>query len=98
MLPDATPDDGIWVIDTGDLFAALEGEPGGNKRGLERICRHLQIPTEWLHNAGNDAHVCTLPDDTKSVVLMCSIAVHSVGVEDDGFGRSRRPTAGEALA
>jgi hypothetical protein len=62
MLPDATPDDGIWVIDTGDLFAALEGEPGGNKRGLERVCRHLQIPTEWLHNAGNDAHVCILLD------------------------------------
>ncbi|KIM90889.1 hypothetical protein PILCRDRAFT_811386 [Piloderma croceum F 1598] len=60
MLPDATPDDGIWVIDTGDLFAALEGEPGGNKRGLERVCRHLQIPTEWLHNAGNDAHYTLL--------------------------------------
>jgi hypothetical protein len=73
MLPDATPDDGIWVIDTGDLFAALEGEPGGNKRGLERICRHLQIPTEWLHNAGNDAHVCTLLDNTESTILMCSL-------------------------
>jgi len=44
------------VIDTGDLFAALEGETGGNKRGLDRVCRHLQIPTEWMHNAGNDAH------------------------------------------
>jgi hypothetical protein len=69
MLPDVTPDDGIWVIDTGDLFAALEGEPGANKRGLERICRHLQIPTEWLHNAGNDAHVCIHLDDLKRKYL-----------------------------
>jgi len=60
QLPDATPDDGIWVIDTGDLFAALEGDSGGNKRALERVCRHLQIPTEWLHNAGNDAHYTIL--------------------------------------
>lgn len=58
MLPDATPDDGIWVIDTAELFSALEGESGNDKRSLERVCRLLQIPTESLHNAGNDAHVC----------------------------------------
>ena len=69
MLPDATPNDGIWVIDTGDLFAALEGEPGANKRGLDRVCRHLQIPTEWLHNAGNDAHVCICLDSTGTFIL-----------------------------
>ena len=39
------------------MFAALEGESSGNKRSLERACRHLQIPTDFLHNAGNDAHV-----------------------------------------
>lgn len=57
LLPDQTPDNGVYVVDTGDMFAALEGEASGNKRSLERACRHLQIPTEFLHNAGNDAHV-----------------------------------------
>ncbi|TFY50932.1 hypothetical protein EVJ58_g10826 [Rhodofomes roseus] len=56
LLPDQPPESGVYVIDTGDLFAALEGEGSGNKRSLERACRHLQIPTEFLHNAGNDAH------------------------------------------
>ena len=58
LLPEATPDEGIFVIDTSDLFAALEGEGGHNRRSLERVCRHLQVPTSFLHNAGNDAHVC----------------------------------------
>lgn len=57
LLPEATPEDGIFVVDTSDLFAALEGEGGHNRRSLERVCRHLQIPTSFLHNAGNDAHV-----------------------------------------
>ncbi|EGO01874.1 hypothetical protein SERLA73DRAFT_150940 [Serpula lacrymans var. lacrymans S7.3] len=56
LLPDATPSEGMFIIDTSDLFAALEGESGHNRRSLERVCRHLQIPTEYLHNAGNDAH------------------------------------------
>ena len=57
MLPEAPPEDGIFIVDTSDLFAALEGEAGGNRRSLERVCRHLQITTTYLHNAGNDAHV-----------------------------------------
>ncbi|KAI0053569.1 hypothetical protein FA95DRAFT_1674104 [Auriscalpium vulgare] len=44
-----------YVVDTSDLFAALEGDSGSQKRSLERVCRHLQIPTQFLHNAGNDA-------------------------------------------
>ena len=60
MLPDATPNDGLWMIDTAELFSALEGESGNDKRSLERVCRLLQIPVEWLHNAGNDAHVCRI--------------------------------------
>ncbi|TFY64472.1 hypothetical protein EVG20_g5938 [Dentipellis fragilis] len=48
-----TPEPMIYVVDTADLFAALEGRT--DKRGLERVCRHLQIRTEFLHNAGNDA-------------------------------------------
>ncbi|KZT12480.1 uncharacterized protein LAESUDRAFT_718741 [Laetiporus sulphureus 93-53] len=56
LLPDQAPTSGIYIIDTAELFAALEGESGGNKRSLERGCRLLQLPTEYLHNAGNDAH------------------------------------------
>jgi hypothetical protein len=50
----------IYVVDTAELFAALEGDSGGQKRSLERVCRLLQIKstlTEHLHNAGNDARV-----------------------------------------
>jgi len=60
LLPEATPGGGVFVVDTSDLFAALEGEGGHNRRSLERVCRHLQIPTSFLHNAGNDAHVCSI--------------------------------------
>lgn len=56
-LPDAIPDQGLFVVDTSDLFAALEGDGSQNRRSLDRLCKHLQIPTEYLHNAGNDAYV-----------------------------------------
>ena len=52
----------IYVVDTSDLFAALEGgDSRGQKRSLERVCRLLQVKSEFtqrLHNAGNDAR-CT---------------------------------------
>ena len=51
----------IYVVDTSELFAALEGDSGGQKRSLERVCRLLQVKSEFtqhLHNAGNDAR-CT---------------------------------------
>ncbi|PCH41065.1 hypothetical protein WOLCODRAFT_137165 [Wolfiporia cocos MD-104 SS10] len=60
LLPDQVPSEGVYVIDTSDMFAALEGESGGNKRSLERACRLLQIPVDYLHNAGNDAHFTML--------------------------------------
>jgi hypothetical protein len=64
----------IYVIDTAELFAALEGDSGGQKRSLERVCRLLQIKSEFtqhLHNAGNDARVnllsmCPLPSVLKN--------------------------------
>ena len=62
LLPEETPAEGIHIIDTTVLFAALEGSEDNNTRGLEQVCRHLKIPVEYLHNAGNDAHVC-LSDD-----------------------------------
>ncbi|KAI0650785.1 hypothetical protein C8Q79DRAFT_901946 [Trametes meyenii] len=56
LLPDAPQKGEIYVVDTADLFATLEGDSSGNRRSLERVCRHLQIPSQFLHNAGNDAH------------------------------------------
>lgn len=56
-LPDLPPDHGIYVVDTSDLFYALEGSVG-DRRGLSRMCALLQIPDlDRFHNAGNDAHV-----------------------------------------
>jgi hypothetical protein len=57
QLPDTIPKEGIFVVDTSDLFAALEGDGETNRRSLDRVCKHLQIYTEYLHNAGNDAYV-----------------------------------------
>ncbi|KAH9943465.1 uncharacterized protein BXZ73DRAFT_97505 [Epithele typhae] len=56
VLTDAPHSGELYIVDTADLFAALEGEAGGQTRSLERVCRLLQIQTEYLHNAGNDAH------------------------------------------
>ena len=56
VLPDSPMTGEIYVVDTAELFAALEGE-SNNTRSLERVCRHLKIETSYLHNAGNDAYV-----------------------------------------
>jgi len=58
MLPDSVPDKGIFILDTMELFAGLEGDGGSKQavRNLERVCRLLEIETEYMHNAGNDAH------------------------------------------
>ncbi|RDB22845.1 putative nucleolar protein C2C4.08 [Hypsizygus marmoreus] len=56
VLPDAMPDEGLFVVDTSDLFAALEGAQTADRRALVRMCNLIQIPTSNLHNAGNDAH------------------------------------------
>ncbi|KAI0702905.1 hypothetical protein BC835DRAFT_1320229 [Cytidiella melzeri] len=61
ILPEETPSTGIYVVDTTDLFGALEGSSKGNKRSLQQTCRQLQVsPIENLHNAGNDAHYTML--------------------------------------
>ena len=57
ILPDMMPNDGIFIVDTAEMFAGLEGESGANTRGLERTARLLGIEVEYNHNAGNDAHV-----------------------------------------
>jgi len=59
------PENGIYIVDTVDMIAALLGNPDPqdkrplalNKKSLERTCHLLQIPKKDLHNAGNDAHV-----------------------------------------
>ncbi|KAG5648977.1 hypothetical protein DXG03_000326 [Asterophora parasitica] len=56
VLPDAIPDAGLFVVDTSDLFAALEGTTTADRRALGRMCSLIQIPTRNLHNAGNDAY------------------------------------------
>lgn len=45
------------MLDTRELFSALEGESFANQSKLERVCRLLGFKPEYLHNAGNDAHV-----------------------------------------
>ncbi|EAU84866.2 hypothetical protein CC1G_00385 [Coprinopsis cinerea okayama7 len=55
MLPEPMPEEGVFVIDTSELFAGLMGEDGGNRRSLEKTCRLLQQDAVLLHNAGNDA-------------------------------------------
>ena len=59
FIPDSRIDSGFFVVDTADLIGALVGE-SGNKRSLSKTCSLLQIPTEYMHNAGNDAHVSFL--------------------------------------
>lgn len=51
-----SPDNGLFVVDTAELFGGLLGE-SNRIYGLEQMCNQLQIPTSFLHNAGNDAHV-----------------------------------------
>ncbi|KAJ7283553.1 hypothetical protein C8J57DRAFT_1292881 [Mycena rebaudengoi] len=55
ILPDIKPSEGLFIVDTASLFGALEGE-GRNTRGLQQVCNHLKIETQFLHNAGNDAY------------------------------------------
>ena len=56
LLPDVTPIDGIYVVDTADMFAAFERDSNGH-RSLESTCNHLKLKTKFVHNAGNDAYV-----------------------------------------
>jgi hypothetical protein len=40
----------INVVDTSELFTALEGDSGGQKRLLERVCRLLQIKSTFTQH------------------------------------------------
>ncbi|KAF7301751.1 hypothetical protein MIND_00740700 [Mycena indigotica] len=55
-LPLEAPSEGLFVVDTQNLFSALIGSSQGN--GLAQVCNHLRIEkanSTTLHNAGNDA-------------------------------------------
>lgn len=54
LLPDKCKD-GLYCVDTCDLWGALEGIPQ-NKRKLEHISRELGLKPQNMHNAGNDAY------------------------------------------
>lgn len=57
VIPDTSPADGIYIVDTAEMFSALEGH-SADRRGLERACRLLKMQElQFMHNAGNDAHV-----------------------------------------
>ncbi|KAL5527327.1 hypothetical protein ACEPAG_6118 [Sanghuangporus baumii] len=58
-VPKEMPDEGTFIIDTTELFSALEGDTR-EKRSLADMCRLLQIQTQHLHNAGNDAYYTLL--------------------------------------
>ncbi|KAJ7454894.1 hypothetical protein B0H11DRAFT_2067946 [Mycena galericulata] len=58
-LTDAMPSEGIFIVDTRVLFGALMGE-SDRTRKLQQVCNQLHIQTEYLHNAGNDAHYTLL--------------------------------------
>ncbi|KAF9652173.1 hypothetical protein BDM02DRAFT_3089827 [Thelephora ganbajun] len=59
-LPETVPTKGLFVLDTRELFSALEGESFANQSKLERVCRLMGLKPEYLHNAGNDAHYTML--------------------------------------
>lgn len=73
LLPDVFPDSGIFILDTSEMFSALQGD-AAERRGLGMMCHLLKIPTEYLHNAGNDAHVrSSVTPRRSSLTLVSSI-------------------------
>jgi len=58
LLPDTSPDEGIYVVDTSELFQALQGETS-ERKAFKKMCNLLRLRVQKgvLHNAGNDAHV-----------------------------------------
>ncbi|KAG8813914.1 hypothetical protein FRC17_001381 [Serendipita sp. 399] len=54
-IPETPAEEGIWVIDTSWMFAALEGD-SDSRRKLEDVYRRLKHTIQYdFHNSGNDA-------------------------------------------
>lgn len=51
----------MYIVDTTEMFGALENNSTNNKTALQTTCIrldvHKDIKLHHLHNAGNDAHV-----------------------------------------
>lgn len=93
------PDNALIIIDTSDLIAALLGDNSGNKKGLSQTCHLLQIPTQFLHNAGNDAHVCfATMIQCKTTTDIRIYIVYSLGNEKHGGRRSSGHPEGKEVA
>ncbi|TFL05863.1 hypothetical protein BDV98DRAFT_560765 [Pterulicium gracile] len=61
LLPASSTDlkfDDVYIVDTQDLFSALEGQK--QKRKLKVMCERLHVFGSAFHNAGNDAHYAML--------------------------------------
>lgn len=50
---DGAAKEGIWLVDTQKLYSAFVGDK--KQSSLETCCAVLRVPTQRLHNAGNDA-------------------------------------------
>lgn len=95
----------VYVVDTSELFAALEGDSGGQKRALDRVCRLLQVKssfTQHMHNAGNDARVnhysSSLPRFTWCTKGGEIMTVHVSGTQRIGWWGSARHATDFSLA
>lgn len=96
ILPDIKPSEGLFIVDTASLFGALEGE-GRNTRGLQQVCNHLKIETQFLHNAGNDAYVST--SRIHSSAFFYSLpTVHFTRAGGNGLGATVRHATGGKVA
>lgn len=96
LLPENSPEQQkVYIVDTSDLFAALEGE-SSERRGLERMSLLLDIPTKHLHNAGNDAHVRLTY--YLSWILLTVQPVHPRSVKINGIWKSARQSKKRTMA
>lgn len=91
FLPDVPPSDGVYILDTVDMFKALQGDASEGRK-LEEMCRLLNIaPVKNLHNAGNDAHVrnfCFMFE--RSRLNEINVAVYTSRNEIDGVRERAR--------
>ena len=97
MLSEQFQSGAVYIFDTAEFFAALCGFPN-ERNSLERISLNLGIQdVNYLHNAGNDAHV-SIPLDQKGCTHLPFGVVH-VGLYDlDGQRRTCGYTEGEEMA
>lgn len=94
ILPDIMPDDGIFVVDTTELFGALQGDIS-EKTKLERMCLLLKTSTVNTHNAGNDAYVRNFTKDSQAVdaIFIELFIVHTACSEVYGIWEPARRAA-----